>query len=213
MKSTSSKKLVIFNDLETINRLVKDESEVNGQTESAVIEKHLLGSCLPEDADARYVVLNYLYSDGGSVRKTLNVLFDNNSAGTDWNVVHANMIDLVRYAQRQEKESETKLTGEERIIYHCCSQLDSVKGILDKNSANDIAWADRLKEELASNPSKDTIVDIYKLIVDNWNYLGERSVTYRLLADLVALGNNWTETAEDRFELLNIIKKTSAEWN
>lgn len=68
-----------------------------------------------------------------------------------------------------------------------------------------------MKEELASNPSKDTIVDIYKLIVDNWNYLGERSVTYRLLADLVALGNNWTETAEDRFELLNIIKKTSAE--
>ena len=213
MKSTISKKLVIFNDLETINRLVKDESEVNGQTESAVIEKHLLGSCLPEDADARYVVLNYLYSDGGSVRKTLNVLFDNNSAGTDWSAVHANMIDLVRYAQRQEKESETKLTGEERIIYHCCSQLDSVKGILDKNLANDIAWADRLKEELASNPSKDTIVDIYKLIVDNWNYLGERSVTYRLLADLVALGNNWTETAEDRFELLNIIKKTSAEWN
>ncbi|UYZ39014.1 hypothetical protein OD350_29440 (plasmid) [Clostridium beijerinckii] len=225
MKQKTDKKLISFTKLPLIDRLVKDEAEKENRSESAIIEIHLLKSFLPEEKNARFWTENFLYSENGGIGRTLEAIFATNAAGVNWGSKYDNLLPLVEFAKTQESLCNTVPTGEEIELHHCCSQLDSIVTKLEHltDEETDTAekyayqkeakWAKDLLTQLREEPQYSRYVNIYQLLINNWEDLKGWSITYRLLADLVVLEKGWRNTAETRTELLNILKIVSAEWN
>ena len=82
MRVKTEKKMISLAKPDLINRILKDKSETLNITESAVVEQVLVDNFLPKNSDAKFIVENYLYSENGSVSKTLSALFSDNAAGT-----------------------------------------------------------------------------------------------------------------------------------
>lgn len=225
MRKQTDKKLISFLKLSLIDRFVKDEAEIENRSESAIIESHLLDSFFPKEKNARFWTENYLYSEGGGIGKTLEAIFSTNAAGTDWGAKYDNLLPIVEFAKTQECFCNTIPTGEEREIYHCCSQVDSVATKLEHlaDEATDrtkkymyqkeAKWARDLLKELKEEPQYSSYVNFYQLLLNNWEDLKGWSITYRLLADLAVLEKGWQDTAETRTELLQLMKNVSAEWD
>lgn len=225
MRKKTDKKLISFTNLSLVEGLVKDEAELKNCSESAVIESKLMDGFLPKDKNARFIVENYLYSDEGGIGKTLEAVFSMNAAGVDWGAKYDNLLPLVEFAKMQECLCGTIPTGEKAERYHCCSQLDSVIVKLEHLSSKEsdmlkkhayqeeIKWAKMLLKQLQEEPQSIRYANIYQLLLNNWQDLKGWSITYRLLADLVALGIGWTSTAETRAELLQLLRIVSDEWN
>lgn len=133
--------------------------------------------------------------------------------------------DLEQFAKTQECFCDTIPTGEERELYHCCSQLDSVvtklEHLADETAdrtkrytyQKEAKWARNLLTELREEPQYSRYVDFYQLLLNNWEDLKGWSITYRLLADLAVLEKGWRDTAKTRTELLQLMKNVSAEWD
>lgn len=225
MRQKTDKKLISFTKLPLIDRLVKDEAEKENRSESAIIEVHLLKSFLPEEKNARFWTENFLYSEDGGIGRTLEAIFATNAAGVNWGSKYDNLLPLVEFAKTQEFFCNTAPTGEEIELHHCCSQLDSVvtklEHLTDEETdpaekdayQKEVKWAKDLLTQLREEPQYSRYVNIYQLLINNWEDLKGWSITYRLLADLVVLEKGWRNTAETRTELLNILKIVSAEWN
>lgn len=225
MRKQTDKKLISFSKLPLIDKFVKDEAEIENRSESAIIEAHLLESFLPKEKNARFWAEHYLYSEDGGIGRTLEAIFSVNSAGVNWRAKYDNLRPLVEFAKTQECFCNTIPTGDERELHHCCSQLDSV-AIKLEHLADEAAdrtkkytyqkeakWARELWTELREEPQYSRYVNIYQLLLNNWEDLKGWSITYRLLADLAVLEKGWRDTAETRTELLQIMKDVSAEWN
>lgn len=225
MRKQTDKKLISFSKLSLIDRFVKDEAEIENRSESAIIEAHLLESFLPKEKNARFWAENYLYSEDGGIGKTLETIFSTNAAGVDWGAKYDNLLPIVEFAKTQECFCDTIPSGEERELCHCCSQLDSVatklEHLADEETdrtkrytyQKEAKCARELWTELSEKPQYSRYVDIYQLLLNNWEDLKGWSITYRLLADLVVLEKGWRDTAETRSELLQLMKNVSAEWD
>lgn len=226
MRVKTEKKLISLAKPDLINRILKDKSETLNITESAVVEQVLVDNFLPKNSGARFIVENCLYSENGSVSKTLSALFSDNAAGTRgcWSSRYGNFLPLVMLAQGLSVHSEMMLTGEEHEYHHLCEQMDSVakkfKLIYDNEEDSGIKYdlskevkaSEYLLKELKNEPQFIRFVNIYRLLTDNWSYFKDWSITFRLLADMAALDSGMGNNAEDRMRLLEIIKDISDEW-
>lgn len=216
------KKLISFVNLPLIERLVKDEAEIENRSESAIIEKHLIDSFLPTEKNARCWAMNFLYSEDGGIGQTLNAVFATNAAGVYLNSRYDNLLPIVQFAKTQECFCNTTPNGEERELYHFCSQLDSVCKRLELLSEerpdkkieylNEAEWGRELLKEATNEPQFMRYVNIYQLLLNNWEDLKGWSITYRLLSDLAVLEKGWRNSPEARNELLSILKSVSNEW-
>lgn len=82
------KKLISFNNYRIIDALVKDEASIENRSESAIIEKHLLDSFLPQEKNARFWAEELLYDDHFGIGSTLEACFSFLSAGINWKSIH-----------------------------------------------------------------------------------------------------------------------------
>lgn len=226
MKCKIEKKLISLSKPGVINGFLKDKSEIENITESAAAEQLLLDGILPRNSDARFIVENFLYSENGSVSKTLSALFSDNAAGTRgcWSSKYGNFLPLVMLAKSLSVYSGLKLSGEEYEYHHCCEQMDSVVKRLQLahdeekdpeikyNLAKELKGAEVYLKELKNEPQFTRFVNIYALLINNWSYFKDWSITFRLLADMAALDSDMGNNAEDRMRLLEIIKDISDEW-
>ena len=189
MRKQTDKKLISFSKLSLIDRFVKDEAEIENRSESAIIEAHLLESFLPKERNVRFWTEHYLYSEDGGIGKTLAAIFSTNAAGVDWGSKYDNLLPIVEFAKTQECFCDTLPTGEERELHHCCSQLDSVATKLEHlaDEATDrtkkytyqkeAKWARELLVELREEPQYSSYVNLYQLLLNNWDDLKGWSIT------------------------------------
>jgi hypothetical protein len=196
---------------------------------SAVIERTTLNALLPSDPYMRAVAQYQLFSEGGNIGAALETLFENNSAGIDWHSKHTNYLPFVFFAR--EKSSFCKdrlLSGDEVAIKfassHTASQLESIIDYLrelGEKSEDEIKAAYFQREvklgefylkELKEEPQFFKPINLYNLVINNWDQLSWWSITFRLLNDLVQLQTGWRDDPEAQLELLDLMKSVSAEW-
>ena len=214
-KENDSKKLLFsFSNGYLIDKLIEAKAKLENKSKSAVLEEIITRELLPEDKEARYVIENCLYSENGGVGKALESLFANNSAGTGkaWSSKYDNFEELFRFAKTEScLYNETILSGEESELPHMKSQFRAVIDELTDEDQKEYAKA--IYEELDNEPQFTRLGNIYQILQNDWEHLKGWSITYRLLADMVRLEKgHWRESVEAKAELLEIIKRTSAEW-
>ena len=229
MRQKTDKKLISFAKLPLIDRLVKDEAEIENRSESAIIENHLLDSFLPENEQARWFVEGYLYGDGErkGIGATLEAIFSYNAAGTRgaWSSKYGNLLPIVQFAHSEQCFCNTIPTGEENELYHFRSQLDSIcnKFELLAEEATDSSrkyyyekeakFARELLKEATNEPQFMRYCNFYQLIIDNWEDLKDWSITFRMLCDLASMEKGWRDNPDTRRKLLQLINDISVEWN
>lgn len=228
MAKEITKKLVSFVKSTLIDRLVKDEACVENRSDSAIIEKHLLDSFLPENPTARSIAENSLYADNGvnGIGKALSSIFGICAAGAgSFSSKYDNLFPLVQFAQSEECFCNTVPTGKEPEICHFRTQLDYICTNLERlarESSDDsrkyyyekeASYARALLKEATSEPEFMHYCNFYQLVLDNWEDLKGWSITYRMLSDLAAMETGWNDSSENRVKLLRLLKEVSAEWN
>lgn len=227
-RSQSSKKLISLVKFVFIDKMIKDEAEMENQSESAIIEKHILDSFLPKNEQARWFVEGCLYGEGENqgIGATLNAIFSYNAAGTRgaWSSKYGNLLPIVQFAHSEQCHCNTIPTGEERELHHFRSQLDSICNKFEtlaeeENSSrkyyyqNEAKVARNLLKEATEEPRFMKYSNFYQLVIDNWEDLKDWSITFRMLCDLASMEKGWRDTPETRTKLLQLLKDVSAEWN
>ncbi|MDD6401793.1 MAG: hypothetical protein PUG10_09340 [Lachnospiraceae bacterium] len=217
----SEKKLVSFNNFTIVNKIVKDRAIVSNESESSIIENIIIKDLLPENKEGRFIVENVLYGDNGGIKKTLEVIFQNNEAGLNFKSKYDNLLPIVEFAKTQQLYSNSVLTGKEPELHHCISQVKGVIGRLEElsNEKNDInykeeaKWGKELLHEMETQVQFSRLINFYALLTHSWEDLKNYSITYRLLFDLVKLNDDWNDNAANRIELAELIRTVSRDWN
>jgi hypothetical protein len=196
-----------------IKSLLGDIAKTENKSISGIIEQIILETLLPADKNMRWIAENYLYSPDWSISKTLTIIFENNSAGINFQAVHDNMIELVQFANKQEIFKTTMLTGKEAELHHMASQLQSILNYLSKSGGYDetVTWGNEILEELQTEPRITRLTNIYQLIINSWDVLKNRTETYRLLSDITSV-SSYINNIDMRKELLHLMIKISNEW-
>lgn len=228
MSKNSLKKMIVFGSeraKQIIETLISDETIIENRSASALIEKHLMDDLMPENKNARFWI-ECLYSGEWGIGDVLKAAFSTNAAGARgaWSSKWDNFLPLVEFALRQESLCNTVPTGEELELHHFRSQLDSIckklEGLSeDKDNQNNFfymneaKYARKLLKEANEEPEFMRYSNYYSLVIDNWDALKDWSITFRLLNDLAAMEQGWLTTPESRYELTQIIKELSKDWN
>lgn len=225
-KENLTKKLVSFFAYQKIQNIIKDEADLSGASESAILEHHIFNDIFPKNDEAKFIVETSLYpEDGtGSVGRTLTALFRNNAAGINWRSKHDNFKPLVEFAYKILTISgNSLLKGDEPIIHHMASQLDSVAeklNILSKNTedplerqnyASGFKFASELLSNLSEKPSGFNLIDIFLLTLEYWDDLKLWTRTYRLLGDASSLCE-FPNDSKEKLMILNLVKEISNQW-
>ena len=166
----------------------------------------------------------HVYPDGerGGVQKTLEAIFAHNAAGLNWNSKYDNFKPLVDYCLNFGMVSAT-YKGKGTVLPHYYSQLRDVVDRIENCTASCIEtydrkrfesiaeWAKTLQKTAEEDPAKIVIREHFELVRDCWDMLGDWSITYRYLMDLVTMGE-FQESTIARNDLYDIISEISKEW-
>lgn len=223
-RNKTEKMTVSFERPELIKKLVGDIAIKENRSLSAIIEKIILTSLMPENSDAKWIAEQYLYSEDGGIGRALSAIFSNNSAGVNWEAVHDNMLPLVQFASTQEMFCDVPLTGKEKELHHAYTHIQSVIDRLVRLSdeaedaekqlyyEKEAKWGAELLQELKEEPECSHLINFYQLVLNSWEDFKNWTITYRMLDDLTKLEKGWRDDPEARMEFLQILKKVSAEW-
>lgn len=201
----NDKKLVSFTNLKLINNLVKEEAQLKGISESAVIELCIRKTLLPASKQIGYLIENDLYENDG-VRKVLEKLYAWNAAGINGQSVHDNLLPTVKFVYNKVCLNMIYISviGDER--YHLVSQLKSLKQYITESEFNKI---DEIIEKLDN--AQIPISEILALFFDNWDQIKGLSFTYRALMDIMKTPEI-PDDVESKSELRKILCEISSEW-
>ena len=222
-RNKTSKMTISFEKSDLIKALVGDIAVLENRSLSAVIERIVLNALLPKNDEAKYVIENSLYSENGSIDETLIGLFSNNAAGINGFSKRDNYLPLVEFAYKYYAGNHISISDTESEYKHTCFQFNSVVNIIRKESdlnpenfqlTQNLAYAESIYNDFISTPDMVQLINIFMIILSNWDLLKGLDRTYRLLMDLVILCSrfNVSETLEKRLELLDIINSISKEW-
>lgn len=233
MRKQTDKKLISFTKLPLIEKLVKDEADIQNRSESAIIENRLLNSFLPAEENARFYAEIYLYNDCGenNIKATLSAIFGFNAAGArgPFTSRYDNLRPFVEFARSESVFCNTRPTGKEVQLHHFCSALDSVCCILEQAANGEgstlvtvqeavhygqcAKYARELLREAKEEPQYMRYINFYTLVLDAWDVLKGSTWTFRMLTDLADMELGWRNTPETRKKLLQILNEVSSEWD
>lgn len=213
--------LTLFETFDHLDKKSKSEFTRN------MNEVHPLMEQMPENEDVNYILQCFIYSESGNVGDTLKNLFDLNSAGLKWKAKSDKFLPLVEYARWQQNFCSKELTitkSNKDELYHFISQLKSIVEKIEEMSksciedeealyyARQYKDANELLNYTQNNPAKLVLSNYYDMIINNWEGLKGWTITYRFLADLVALERNWKTDENSKYELCKIASEVTKEW-
>lgn len=207
------KKLVTLSTY--LTNVIKDFAISTKKNESALIEEILSDAFLPKNEVARNIITNYLYSEESenSISQTLSAIFSYNCAGTNWQALHNNLRPIVEFAKTQALYSNVIISGKEEIIPHCCEQLESVLNLIECSENNEeLKWGKELLNQLRERTYEVRMINLYAMILNNWDTLSNSTYTYRLLKDMAELDYGFPVNPDTRHKLLKLITNVSNEW-
>ncbi len=221
------KKKIVFSSIRNkkiTENYLADEAIIENRFASALMEKHLMNAILPKNKDARSWI-ERLYSEECGIKGVLTSAFGLNAAGSRgaYSSRWDNFLPLVQFAKSQECLCNTLPIGEENELYHFRSQLDSICKRLEELAAdeanenrhfyaNEAKYARELLKESTEEPQFMRYSNFYQLVIDNWDVLKDWSITFRLLSDLATMEKGWHTTPASRYELTQILKNLSKDW-
>lgn len=225
MSLNSLKKMMIFSsekNKKIIENMVSDESKVQNQSSSGVIELYLLNNLLPKNKDASNWV-RFLYDESWDINDVLEAVFSYLAVGVNWEARYDNGFEIVEYASKLEQKNKNRFNKKSGEMNYFLSQFDSVvqkmqlvaekagnNKVEAKNEAEDLAT---LYDTLRNNSQEVSFEEIYFYILYNWEVLKNWTITYRLLMSLVRMQKKWDNTEEERYVLVQKLKHVSNKWN
>ena len=127
--SNSQKKLVTLKNPKLVDGLVKDEAITNGMTDSAVIENAVLTHFLNSDDTITFAVVNCLFQENG-IAKVCNAIFSYLVAMPE--AADDSLLPLLDYITMIELRHRTIINGNEDILTHFVSCIDSLLNLIKK---------------------------------------------------------------------------------
>ena len=215
-----------------VESFLKDQAEVFQQTLSVRREKILLDYILPEEPNAQYWV-ERLYSKDksgnfeNSVGDIMNNVFGYLAAGIDWKASQTKGTkQLVEYAFEELRRMTGGIRQKEGEYSYFLSCIKSITEKLKNEEAKSVDASVEMHETikhlvsfqdmLKNNPeeffyAKDFTTWIYMMILNLWDYLGNYTYTFRLLA-CIARMQYWQDNAAGRIKLRDVLISSTCEW-
>lgn len=209
--------------------LVGDFAAHENRSLSAVVEHTIMDTLLPQESNMRYFAQIYLYGERCNVGRALEAIFDHNAAGLNWRARHSNYLPFVQFAREQstfcpvcriQTDEDARDFATSHLASQLCSVVDYLRELSQKATdemkagyyTREADMCEFFYNELKSEPQFFKTINIYNLIIHNWDDLNWWQITYRLLHDLVMLDDGWRADPEARIELLKLMKSVPAEW-
>lgn len=218
MSLNNLKKMIIFstqNIRSVIEGFAADEAVIEKRSASSIIENHILNDILPENKDASYFCRSMYDEAAWSVSECLKNIFSYMAAGVNWKAKHKNGFEIVNFAYKLACQRNYRISSDKKEIYHFRSAFDAVNVVIQEK-CDDTTMKKWSSELLKSCQAEEVDLEsgmIILLIINNWHILGDYTYTYRMLTDIFAMAKDEKSTAEDRIELVNILKDVSKEWD
>lgn len=192
------------------NRIM-DESELSHKSPTKIIEMNLLCQMLPMNGEARDIISNYLYSSDGSIKDALHQLFVDNAYFEESEFAqYDNFQPLVFFCLRNVHKKDVRITNVDEFNELVKWALAELKHYKENTKKTHIPDYDHL---VLKKDNPITRVEWhYEFIHDAWSILDYKENTYKYLAMLIEY-SEFTENAEKRNTVYNIIKTLSEEWN
>ena len=230
MSKNNLKKMMIFSDekIKTlIENIISDESVVENRSASALYEKHIFNSLLPSNISAQKWI-QLMYDGSWKINEVISAAFRYLSSGISWQAKYKNALPLVEYASHLSTFSSAVPTGKEEELPYFLVQLDAVIGELEYYANNytgeltgikkseilkQVDYARELYKIAKDKPQCMKYINIYNLVCNNWEYLKKHTITYKLLSAMAKMEKGWTNNAETRYRLTQILKTVSVAWD
>lgn len=222
MSSNALKKMMVFSSIRNrviAETMLSDESDMNNSSISSLMESHLLNDLLPQNQNASIWIKN-LYANEWSIGRILQASFDYMGAGINWKAKFTNGLPIVKYAHKWECIAHNIPDNKAPEMHHFLSQFKSLVDKLEQDAEvsesfhkkNDAKYSKELYEIAVNEFEFLRFSNVYQLIIDQWDSLSDWQITYRLLGDLASMQTAWTDSAESRTELVQILKDVSKDW-
>ena len=197
MKKLKPQKQIRLQHYHLIQRILSDEAEITGLSDSQIIENILLEHFLPQRYRATTIDL---YTDCLSIGDALVRIW---AEAAD--LRHGDMRELVEYARMETIRANTHPTTESEELPHLLSLLDSLSLYIkdDKNKR----WLDQLIAMYEGDPGPIVLCNLYDILLGDWDCIKNYVKTYNLLQTMAYMQPSWITTPESRKELVKILKK------
>lgn len=198
-------------------------AKISNHSTSYIIEDLILKGLLPENEDAKFLLMHKLVGANG-VRSTLESIFSNNISDELGYAKYNNLRPVIDFAIdnicinlfNDEENYSTKyffsqfkeIVNRINIFSEYCIDYD------EKNRYERCArQACILLEELKDDDKIIYIPGYLEIVRDCWELLYDWSITYKFLAELVRINKTgWNEDIVVKEELHKIISEISKEW-
>lgn len=194
-----------------------DRCEVNRTNMSQEIEGILIDALVPHDGGLAEMAMTRIYYGQTGVRDEVSTAFCDAAAVYDWDTGVSDLRPLVELAARQSLGSLIDASKEEddgsRPVYHLKTCWDSVYSRLHHVCENDPGSREALSAAVDEGVARDLSRALdagnkgiearafFDVVLRNWAVLGGFTYTYRALMDVVAIADEWPETARSREDL------------
>ncbi len=210
MSKNSVKRTVIHSD--DIHRMIcdgvlNDHAEVEKTSVSMVIENLIMWHLLPKNPKAMQetALLYYPADVRKSISEVLSRIFDYYAAGTNWNAAYDNGFALIQFTSDLIANTPNYYVTADAYLD---SKLDSIAIKLESHAESEM-----IKTLIGHDLNRDDVINLITLIIDNWQVLGNWTITYRMLCVLMKQSKPRNDTARERVDLIKIIDKISQEWD
>ena len=194
-----------------------DRCEVNRTNMSQEIEGILIDALVPHDGGLAEMAMTRIYYGQTGVRDEVSTAFCDAAAVYDWDTGVSDLRPLVELAARQSLGSLIDASKEEddgsRPVYHLKTCWNSVCSRLHHVCENDPDSREALSAAVDEGVARDLSRALdagnkgiearafFDVVLRNWAVLGGFTYTYRALMDVVAIADEWPETARSREDL------------
>lgn len=194
-----------------------DRCEINRTNMSQEIEGILIDALVPHDGGLAEMAMTRIYYGQTGVRDEVSTAFCDAAAVYDWDTGVSDLRPLVELAARQSLGSLIDASKEEddgsRPVYHLKTCWNSVCSRLHHVCENDLGSREALSAAVDEGVARDLSRALdagnkgiearafFDVVLRNWAVLGGFTYTYRALMDVVAIADEWPETARSREDL------------
>lgn len=192
--------------------ILRDRTETEKVSASALIENAILTSYAPKNRNARaWVELLY---DGESLAKAYSRVFAFLASGTMWDAAHDNGLPLVNEFCLILSSGSYRFSGKETDLSHLLNQLDTIREMIGPNDMyRDYNLSGHFIEQLRADPDDVYASDISSLILRNWATIGHHTRTYRALMDLAQIAAaDIIDSPYNRITFVDLLSTISQEW-
>lgn len=195
-----------------LNALLKDLAATESRSESSMIEDALYSHFVSNNRNARFIAEG-LYTRG--LAQCYEDIFHVYEAGSRWDAAYDNGRAIVE-AMRE----AIMFRGAEVDATHCLDELayfhNNLKLVAEYLDQFDPSAAEYLRALITmqnADPKHCNFINIVTLILETWEWIGNKSLMYRSLAAACRIAPTMiADDAQSRCRYLSVLKAVSTVW-